>query len=134
MNKSITPGHAITGAAWVAAIVLLVVLVACDGNLGMNGLTPRQYKEPLNITTQDLDARYAFARSADDVVTLCDQHGIRKPPPGSYTTGCAIRPGSKFNSTNRWLIFAVRPVDWNDTASLANMGHETLHGLGATHE
>jgi len=125
------PKHSLTGAAGVAAFVLL--LSAC-ANLGMAGLTPRQYSAPLVVTHYDMNARFILARTADESNKLCAERGKRPPPAGSFTTGCVVAPNSRLNKSDRWLIIAVHPVDWNDQVSLANLGHEVLHGLGAEHE
>lgn len=118
----------------VLSFLLLGMLAACDGKLGMNGLTTRQYAAPLTMTTVDLDARFMFVRTPDAANAECTARGMRQPPSGGYTTGCAIQPNSKFNPIPRFLIIAVHPIDWNDTQSLANLGHEVAHGLGASHE
>jgi len=114
--------------------LLLGMLAACDGKLGMNGLTPREYTAPLVFKTYDLDARFVFTRTPDESNQMCHSLGKRLPPPGSYNTGCAAEPNTKFNPTARWIIVSVYPTGWNDFPSLANIGHEVGHGLGATHE
>ena len=114
--------------------LLLVLLLTSCANLGMTGLTARQYEAPLVVTRYDLNARFVLTRTADESNKLCAERGMRRPPTGSYTTGCVVEPRSRLNASDRWLVIAVHPANWNDTASLANLGHEVLHGLGGEHE
>ena len=115
------------------AIVCVVLLSGC-ASPGMAGLSPRVYSSPLEIDEIDMAARFKLFRTPDEVTSWCNGKGIRIPPIGSFTTGCAIRPMSLHNPLDRWLICVVQPTSWNDRESLANLGHEVVHTLGGTHE
>jgi len=122
------------GEAVKRALILLVAFLAACGDVGLRGVEPRVYTEPLVYSNDTISATFMLAANADATTQWCTARGIRAPAAGRVTTGCTIRPRSPYNSTDNWIIIAVRPTSWNDHPSLSNLGHEVSHALGGTHE
>jgi hypothetical protein len=124
--------------ACAGAVLLSLVIGGCDNNSkGTNGLKPATYTQPLRVTTSHLEAQIVLGNSPDEVTRWC----IAASPAlekqlsfGQFANGCATPPYSPGNASGSWLIYSVAPRDWNDHASLAILGHEIAHALGAQHE
>jgi hypothetical protein len=115
--------------------VLFVALLSACGDMGLTGVSPRKYSAPLILPDNaEVDVRFIFTRTVDEATKECVRYGAANPASHSYYAGCAVSPNYQFDERRRWLVIAVRPTGWNDQASLASLGHEVAHVLGAVHE
>ena len=64
-----------------------------------------------------------------DVDKFCTD--LKDMGPGNHYNACAR---SKPNDINVCEIYMVQPYNFEDTNTLATLGHETWHCLGATHK
>lgn len=67
--------------------------------------------------------------SKEDISDVCKGMGTGDGSGGDYN-GCAR---SKPSDPAVCEIYTVQPHNFDDTANLATLGHETWHCLGATH-
>lgn len=101
----------------------MFVLAGCSPNASNTYETTS--RATMNTTT--IEVHWV---SRENISEVCSKLGAADSPSGMYNA-CAR---SKPNNINICEIYAVQPLDFDDTNTLAVFGHESWHCFGAKHK
>lgn len=79
------------------------------------------------------DRVVVYTHWVNDVKEILEACPELDPSKTKIFEGCAV---SEMIAEDQWIcnIYVQKPVDFNDEARLATLGHETFHCFGAVHE